>query len=169
MTCRRGRRCIGGSRFFHDEGRFEKISHALLKIDRERVGRQASPTAAIIGNQSVKTTEAGVPRGYDAGKKIKGRKRHALVDTNGRALVLEPHRADIQDRNGAGLASRHALRNTRRTKKRRLKHPCQADVPKKAPPCGYSGTGACPFPFVSYARIGWTIYIASGIRTASIT
>jgi transposase len=70
--------------------------------DRERVGRDASPTAAIIDSQSAKTTEAGAPRGYDAGKKINGRKRHALVDTDGRGLVLEPHPASIQDRDGGG-------------------------------------------------------------------
>jgi putative transposase len=51
---------------------------------------------------SVKTTESGGVRGYDAGKKIKGRKRHALVDTDGRALKLQAHAADIQDRDGAG-------------------------------------------------------------------
>jgi hypothetical protein len=56
--------------------------------DRERVGRDASASAAIIDNQSVKTAEAGGPRGYDAGKKINGRKRHALVDTDGRGLAL---------------------------------------------------------------------------------
>jgi transposase len=50
----------------------------------------------------VKTTEAGGPRGYDAGKKINGRKRHALVDTDGRALLIEPHPASIQDRDGGG-------------------------------------------------------------------
>ena len=55
--------------------------------DRERVGRDASPSAAIIDSQSIKTTEAGGSRGYDAGKKINGRKRHALVDADGRALV----------------------------------------------------------------------------------
>src|SRR5437660_2273764 len=69
--------------------------------DRERIGRDASPSAAILDSQSVKTTEAGGPRGYDAGKKVNGRKRHALVDTDGRALVLQAHAASIQDRDGA--------------------------------------------------------------------
>ncbi len=81
---------------------FERINHMLVMADRERAGRQASPSAAIIDSQSVKTTEAGGPRGYDAGKKVKGRKRHALVDTDGRALLLEPHPASIQDRDGGG-------------------------------------------------------------------
>jgi transposase len=81
---------------------FERINHALVIVDRERVGREASPSAAIIDSQSVKTTEAGGPRGYDAGKKINGRKRHAMVDTDGRALLLEPHPASIQDRDGGG-------------------------------------------------------------------
>ena len=87
---------------WRDSGVFEKINHALVMADRERVGRDASPSAAIIDSQSVKTTEAGGPRGYDAGKKINGRKRHALVDTDGRGLVLEPHPAEIQDRDGGG-------------------------------------------------------------------
>ena len=87
---------------WRDDGRFERINHALVMADRERVGRDASPTAAIIDSQSAKTTEAGGPRGYDAGKKINGRKRHALVDTDGRGLVLEPHPASIQDRDGGG-------------------------------------------------------------------
>lgn len=70
-------------------------------LDRERVGRGASPTAAVLDSQSVRTTESGGPRGYDAGKKVKGRKRQALVDTDGRALVLAPQPADVQDRDGA--------------------------------------------------------------------
>jgi transposase len=87
---------------WRDNGLFAQINHALVMADRERVGREASPSAAIIDSQSVKTTEAGGPRGYDAGKKINGRKRHALVDTDGRALLLEPHAADIQDRDAGG-------------------------------------------------------------------
>jgi putative transposase len=81
---------------------FEKMNHALVMAARERIGREASPSAAILDSQSVKTTEAGGPRGYDAGKKINGRKRHALVDTDGRALIVEPHPASIQDRDGGG-------------------------------------------------------------------
>src|SRR3979411_1513329 len=59
---------------FRDDGHFEAINHTLVLADRERVGREASPTGAIIDSQSVKTTEAGGPRGYDAGKKINGRR-----------------------------------------------------------------------------------------------
>jgi putative transposase len=95
---------------WRDDGRFERINHALVMADRERVGRDASPSAAIIDSQSVKTTESGGPRGYDAGKKVNGRKRHALVDTDGRGLVLEPHPASIQDRDGGGPLMRASRR-----------------------------------------------------------
>jgi transposase len=85
-----------------DDGTWENINHHLVMLDRVRTGREASPTAAVVDSQSVKTTESGGVRGFDAGKKIKGRKRHAMVDTDGRALKLHAHAADIQDRDGAG-------------------------------------------------------------------
>jgi transposase len=86
---------------FRDAGVWEALNHHLVMLDRERAGREASPSAAVIDSQSAKTSEAGGPRGYDAGKKARGRKRHAMVDTDGRPLVLQCHAASAQDRDGA--------------------------------------------------------------------
>jgi putative transposase len=88
---------------FRDDGLWETMNHDLVMLDLERVGGEASPIAAVIDTQSVKTTEAGGPRGYDAGKKIKGRKRHALVDTDGRGLEVQVRPTSLQDRDGAPL------------------------------------------------------------------
>jgi putative transposase len=86
---------------WRDMGLWSSINHTLLLMAREAVGREASPSAGVIDSQSVKTTESGGPCGYDAGKKIKGRKRHILTDTQGFLVGAVIHTADIQDRDGA--------------------------------------------------------------------
>ena len=95
------------------DGTVERIHHALYLAVREQEGREASPTAAIIDSQTQGCSKRGAlldPSGYDAGKKVKGRKRHILVDTLGLLLSVVVHPADVQDRDGAF----HLLRRARR-------------------------------------------------------
>ena len=88
---------------WRDNGLFEQINFELLLQAREAAGREASPTAGVIDSQSIKSTESGGPRGYDAAKKIKGRKRHIVTDTIGLMVGAAIHPADVQDRDGAPL------------------------------------------------------------------
>ena len=85
------------------DGTWARINATLGRLIRHAVGREATPSAAVLDSQSVKTTEVGGVRGYDAGKKVNGRKRHILVDTMGNLLLVVVHAADIQDRDGAKL------------------------------------------------------------------
>ncbi|UEM24022.1 IS5 family transposase [Skermanella mucosa] len=91
----------GYFRTFLEGGVWETIRHYLVITLRETEGREASPTAVIIDTQTVKTTEKRGSRGYDAAKKVKGRKRHIGVDTSGFLLGVLVHAADIQDADSA--------------------------------------------------------------------
>jgi putative transposase len=85
------------------KGIWEKINEVLTRVVRKEAGREEEPSVAIIDSQSVKTGEQNCDKGYDAGKKVKGRKRHILTDVMGLILAVVVHTADIQDRDGAKL------------------------------------------------------------------
>lgn len=86
---------------WRDDGTWHWINARLVARARQAQGRNAAPSAGIIDSQSAPTTESGGPRGIDAGKRIKGRKRHIVTDTQGFLLATLVHQANIQDPHGA--------------------------------------------------------------------
>jgi transposase len=95
------------------QGKFEQMQGRLAQQWRERIGRMAQPSAAVIDSQSNRISPQGGNGGFDAGKKVKGRKRHIVVDTLGLLLAVSVTAASVQDRDRASApiasaCSRHA-------------------------------------------------------------
>jgi len=86
---------------WRDQRLWRRINLALVRRAREAMGRNAVPSAGVIDSQSAKTTESGGPRGFDAAKRVKGRKRHIVTDTQGFPLAVLVQAANIQDNHGA--------------------------------------------------------------------
>jgi transposase len=94
------------------QGKFEQLQQRLGELWRQRLARNARPSAAIIDSQSTRISPQGGAQGYDAGKKVKGRKRHLVVDTLGLLLAVSVTAASVQDRDAAPPVVAHACERT---------------------------------------------------------
>ncbi|WP_441238837.1 IS5 family transposase [Bradyrhizobium sp. 930_D9_N1_4] len=92
---------------WRDSGRWDRIVRILVRQARKKLGHKPTPTAAVIDSQTASTTQAGGPRGFDPGKRLHGRKRHIVTDTNGLLLAAHVHPANVQDVHGAVPLLKH--------------------------------------------------------------
>lgn len=86
---------------WRDAGLWPRLNQALVARSRALDGRDPEPSAAVVDSQSARTTECGGPRGFDAAKRVKGRKRHIATDTCGRLIEVQVTSASVQDSHGA--------------------------------------------------------------------
>lgn len=132
------------------EGLIEEIHDTLRSICRKQAGRNECPSLGLIDSQSVKTSCITSNKGYDAGKKVSGRKRHIITDTMGFILAIVVHNADIQDRVGAKLV----------LKELQYKYPLLKKILADG---GYTGT------LIEWTMLafGWTVEIVSKVAGIS--